>query len=26
MGNTLEIVNRCVTPVDVPLPQPAGLS
>jgi len=26
VGNTLEIVNRCVTPVDVPLPPPAGLA
>jgi len=25
VGNTLDIVNRCVTPVDVPLPPPAGL-
>jgi fructose/tagatose bisphosphate aldolase len=24
VGNTLEIVNRCVTPADVPLPPPAG--
>jgi hypothetical protein len=26
VGNTLEIVNRYVTPVDVPLPPPAGLA
>jgi fructose/tagatose bisphosphate aldolase len=26
VGNTLETVNRCVTPVDVPLPPPAGLA
>jgi fructose/tagatose bisphosphate aldolase len=26
VGNTLEIVNRCVTPADVPLPPPAGLA
>jgi fructose/tagatose bisphosphate aldolase len=25
VGNTLDIVNRCVTPADVPLPPPAGL-
>ena len=24
VGNTLDIVNRCVTPADVPLPPPAG--
>jgi fructose/tagatose bisphosphate aldolase len=26
VGNTLEIVNRCVTPADVPLPPPVGLA
>lgn len=26
VGNTIEIVNRSVTPVDVPLPPPAGLA
>ena len=25
VGNTLDIVNRCVTPADVPLPPPVGL-
>jgi hypothetical protein len=25
VGNTLDIMNRCVTPADVPLPPPAGL-
>ncbi|MCX5837168.1 MAG: hypothetical protein NTW71_01385 [Deltaproteobacteria bacterium] len=26
VGNTIETVNRCVAPVDVPLPPPAGLA
>ena len=26
VGNTLDIVNRCVTPADVPLPPPAGMA
>ena len=26
VGNTIEIVNRCVTPADVPLPPPVGLA